>query len=141
MLAEVLTEKTFNDLRIYGIECDKDKYHNKELRLSSQGSSDIIEIYPKWILSAKNPKKQITICKLDNDVSHRIPIIKFQWESRKYDIKENQVGIFMLASEKHGYIPAIIFNIDRSIYDASYVNYLGDIGNTIQNILIDILNY
>lgn len=137
---DVLDNRTFEDLRRYGIEHEKDKNHNIELVPTSHKDSEIIEIYPKWILSAKKPEKQITLCKISDISGHPIPIIKFHWESKKLNIREDQVGIFILIAEKHGYIPAIISEISRSIYDDAYVRYLGNDGNIIQNLLIEILN-
>lgn len=132
---DIIDPKTFNDLRLFGIECEKDHKHCKNL------FSPVTEhIFPRWTLSAKKPEKCITLLAMNKNDERPIPIVKFHWESYKLGIRDDQVGIFYLKGEKRGLIPAIISDINRSIYETCWSDYLGDDGPDVQNIIINILN-
>lgn len=132
---DIINPKTFEDLKEFGIQCDKDKKHCKNLF-----SPETEHIFPRWVLSAKKPEKCITLLSMYKNDERPKPVVKFHWGSDKLGINDDQVGIFYLKGEKHGLIPAIISEISRSIYETCWVDYLGDDGPDVQNIIINILN-
>ena len=128
----VITNKTFKDLKEFCINCEKDKNQNLILTPKDQ--------YPIWLLSMKRPKKHVTLCIQEEWDNHRYPIIQFRWKSFKYGIDDEHVGLLLLYKEDNKIIPGIVSELNRSILDYKYIKYFGIYASTIQNLLIDLLN-
>lgn len=131
---KILLPKTFSDLRIFAVHCKKDSKY--EVKLFNENSP-----YPRWIMKLDQPEDHITFLKIIEEGSEPIQSIRIRFPNRNLGISSYQVGVFDIQKyEDHkDVVPAIIFDIDKSIYDDSWLTYFDDC-KMVQELLIEILN-
>lgn len=122
----ILLPKTFSDLRKFAMKCKKDIHY--ELGLFNENSP-----YPRWIMRLEKPEDHITFLKIMEEGSNPIQSIRIRFPNNNLGIHSWQVGVFNIQEyEDHkDVVPAIIFDMDKSIYDDCKM---------VQELLIEILN-